>query len=107
MYCDILGKPDNCFELETLRGYRDWYMKGDPKCIPLLREYDEVGPVLSENIRIDSNRDTVVNSMSEYINDAIDEIFNEEYEGAKETYIKMVNMLKERYGVKEKVKRLV
>ena len=107
MYCDILGKPDNCFELETLRGYRDWYMKVDPKCIPLLREYDEVGPVLSENIRIDSNRDTVVNSMSEYINAAIDEIFNEEYEGAKETYIKMVNMLKERYGVKEKVKRLV
>ena len=45
--------------------------------------------------------------MSEYINAAIDEIFNEEYEGAKETYIKMVNMLKERYGVKEKVKRLV
>ena len=44
---------DDCDELETLRGYRDWYMLNDPSCKLLLEEYDTIGPILANKLFYD------------------------------------------------------
>ena len=105
MFCEILELEDDCDELETLRGYRDWYMLNDPSCKLLLEEYDTIGPILANKLFYDKEKMNVVKEMGEsYIYPAIRFIFEEKYEEAKEIYIKMVNMLKQRY-IPNKVKR--
>ena len=46
--CEGQGKPDDCDELETLRGFRDGYMVS--KRPDLLREYYEAAPIIVEKI---------------------------------------------------------
>ena len=109
LFCEIKGNDDNCFELETLRGFRDWYMKNSPLCKPLLDEYNIVGPMIACFIANDSNIQQVIDKMDESIYKAIDLIFEETYEAAMQTYVELVNYLKIRYQKKLnycKIKRL-
>ena len=48
--CNILAYDDNCELLTILRDFRDNYLKTNHNYIPLLLEYDKIGPLISEEI---------------------------------------------------------
>ena len=87
--CDILGQEDNCPILETLRGFRDNYMKKHEEYLPLLEDYDVVGPVISDRLFNDENKDKIAQAMLLFINEAIDSIKDKEYTSAINTYENM------------------
>ena len=51
-----LGYHDYCTYLQTLRNFRDEKMLKDPKYLPLLEEYDFLGPQIAQAISEDSQR---------------------------------------------------
>ena len=98
--CNILGHEDDCEILNTLRGFRDNYMKNTPECLPLLEDYDTVGPIISERLHSDENRVLSANIMLYFfIGPAINCINNEDYDTAIEIYKDMTISLMEKYGL--------
>ncbi len=54
---DYLGKTDNCIELETLRAFRDEYMKATENGAALVEEYYRVAPAIVEKIDASPDKD--------------------------------------------------
>lgn len=52
---DILGYEDNCEVLNVLRNFRDTTLKANVDYLPLLFEYDKIGPIITEHIRKEKN----------------------------------------------------
>lgn len=97
--CNILGYEDNCQTLEILRGFRDNYMKQTEECLPLLEDYDLVGPKVCEKMEKDENKFKVANIMLlEYITPAIKAIKEEYNDDAIEIYKEMTLNLMKHYG---------
>ncbi len=98
--CDILGYEDHCPTLDTLRSFRDDYMKKHEECLPLLEDYDVVGPVISEKLIKDENRVKIANTMLNiFINEAIDSIIDKEYQAAIDTYENMTIYLMDYFNL--------
>ena len=98
--CDILGKEDDCPTLEALRSFRDNYMKKHEECIPLLEDYDVVGPIISEKLAKDDNRVKIANAMLNiFINEALDAIKDKEYNAAIDTYENMTIYLMDYFNL--------
>lgn len=98
--CKVLGKEDDCFELETLRQYRDSYMKHDEKFDPALEDYNKIGPIISEKIMNDENKEQIALIMKYiYIDRAIFHIANNENIEAYNVYLDMTIDLMENYGI--------
>ena len=95
--CTTLGLDDNCKYLMELRNFRDNYMMNRQECIPLLIEYEVIGPIISRHIEQD--KDTAQTMLETYISKAIDLIHQESYESAIETYKLMVEYLKNKYNL--------
>lgn len=94
--CSILGKPDNCFELETLRSFRGNYMKKDKEGQKLLREYDLISPPIAKALENSENSTVIAKTMlNNYINPAIEMISKGEIQHAIGKYKEMVLFVKE------------
>lgn len=99
--CEVLGQPDNCPTLNTLRVFREEILKKDEKYHDLLCEYDIVGPVIAEAIR--SCLKPIVFSkflLDTYIEPTVKCVHEEKYELAVMIYKHMVEQLKTLVGVK-------
>ena len=100
--CKVLNKDDDCEELETLRRYRDSYMKQDERFDPVLEDYDKIGPVISNKIMNDPNKDEIASIMKDYyIARAIDHINNGENLDAYNVYLEMTLALMDNYGIEQ------
>ncbi len=98
--CDILGFEDDCDYLRTLRGFRDNYMMNKSELFPLLEEYDEIGPIISDCLWNDENKESVANNILEFgIKPSYFFIKDGDEESAIKTYVNMVNALKDLYGL--------
>lgn len=53
---DILGYADNCELLTLLRNFRENVLKKNVQYIPILLEYDQVGPLITESINLEENK---------------------------------------------------
>ena len=53
--CDNFGKPDNCYELNTFRTFRDNWLSCQPDGPALISEYYDVAPAIVEKIDSLSN----------------------------------------------------
>ena len=55
--CEASGKPDDCYELTTLRNFRDNWLAKQPDGMYLINEYYETAPkvVSAINVRVDRN----------------------------------------------------
>ena len=96
--CYILGYKDHCKTLDSLRNFRDSYMKNKEELQPLLEDYDTVGPLICEKMLEDDNKTRTAHIMlAEYITPAINCIENNEYETAIEIYKTMTTDLMEHY----------
>lgn len=93
--CQILGKEDNCYELNTLRNFREDYMRHTPEGIKLLEEYEIISPPIVTKLLSKNNRKEIANNMLiNYINVAIDLIHKKDFEKAINKYKEMVIYVK-------------
>jgi len=87
--------PDNCYELETLRGFRDRWITKSPGGQGLIREYYEVAPGIVRAISAQPNsRDTFSRIFDKDILPAIRLIEKGDYHIALDSYKNMVLRLK-------------
>lgn len=89
--------PDNAYELETLRNYRDTYLLAQKDGRDLVKEYYRIAPALVIKIENDTERATIYAFIYSEIKKACSEIQNQAYEVAKCTYKKLVETLQKRY----------
>ena len=79
--CKILKYPDNNYYLNTLRKFRDEVMKPNPKYIPLLLTYDNIGPMIANSLEHDSAKKEIAYTFfTHYITQAVNAIENKKYE---------------------------
>lgn len=92
------GKPDNCYELETLRNFRDTYMQETPERQALIAQYYEEAPAIVEFIDANLSYEQQINVYktfdSCYIQPAIDAIEAEDNEKALSIYTDLFNLAK-------------
>lgn len=98
--CEILGYEDDCEVLSVMREFRDTYLKIGH--IPVLLEYDQIGPVISEYLRCDQERERVaLEAMQKYLLPCTIAYKNGNPEKALNIYLAMIAELKRKYGLEE------
>jgi hypothetical protein len=98
--CHILGEEDNCETLETLRSFRDNYMKKHEEYLPLLEDYKTVGPMIADKLYDDENCFWVAKTMkNNFIDLALDAIEYKEYDSAVNIYENMTYFLMDFYDI--------
>ena len=98
--CEILGLPDNSEILETLRAFRDNVLQKNPKYYLILLQYDIYGPLISINLKNDSNKVNICRDLvKRYFAPIKVFIDDNHYDEAITFYARMVNELKARYGI--------
>lgn len=93
--CEYFDKPDDCYELTTLRHFRDHWLRTQPDGDELISEYYAIAPDIVGQLEMSPDKDVIYRELFEnYISPCITYIEHAEYERCKETYMAMVNTLK-------------
>lgn len=93
------GLPDDCHELETLRKFRDSYLKPTEEGAKLVEEYYALAPRIVSRINESKERKTVYDGLYEkVIAPCVALIEQGCYEETKDLYCKMVLTLQEKYA---------
>lgn len=96
--CETFGKPDDCYELELLRDYRDHYLQNRPDGEELIRRYYDVAPTIVKRINANPGRERIYRELWEdYLQPCIAMIEREDNESCCQLYVKMVEELQETY----------
>lgn len=96
--CESLHKPDDCYELSLLRGYRDTYLVEQPGGQDLIREYYDVAPTIVKHINRRSDRADIYDQIwKQYLQPCIHLIEEGKDDICREVYQTMVYDLKESY----------
>ena len=100
MMCSILKINDSNYYLNTLRDFRNNYLKNNCEYRHLLVEYDIVGPIISKYLIEDKNNKLIAAKMFyNYIKPVVSLIEDKMYKDAIVRYMMMVNSLKSIYGI--------
>lgn len=94
-----MGKEDDCYELTTLRTFRDGYMKGIDDGEELIKEYYDVAPRIVEKIDSNENRESYYKYIYSVVTECIEHIKKEENQTAVEKYTEMVKTLRNKLSV--------
>jgi len=98
--CDILGYEDNCELLQLLRKFRDTTLKTNAEYLPLLFEYDTIGPVISECIKNEKNNDVIaLGLLKHFLLPCAKLIKEEKIEEAIDVYKNMVTYLHDEFNL--------
>jgi hypothetical protein len=93
--CERLGKPDDCFELTTLRHYRDTWLINSDGGEELIKEYYRIAPLIVSKIKTSDKFEELCQYLLEnYINPCLYLISISKYEECRDKYIEMVNYAK-------------
>jgi hypothetical protein len=96
--CETFNKPDDCYELQLLRNYRDNYLASIPDGLEIVEEYYNIAPTIVNRIRkSDQNKEIFKNIWVEYLKPCITLIEKGLNEECKVIYIRMVRTLQEIY----------
>lgn len=96
--CRSMHKPDDCYELTTLRAYRDGYLSGTEEGRRIVEEYYNIAPTIVKRIDRQENADEIYRGIwDEYLRPCIRLIEKDEKEECKELYITMVRSLEKEY----------
>ena len=87
--CKYKGLPDDCAELETLRRFRDTYLKETEYGSELIRTYYESAPALVERIEASKERDAIYDHIYEAVTKIILRIEHGENERAVIDYLSL------------------
>lgn len=96
--CESQKKPDDCYELEILRDYRDGYLMSRPDGEELVTQYYDVAPTIVKHIngREDSS-EIYQNIWEEYLSPCIRLIEEDQNAECMEIYQNMVYDLQHKY----------
>lgn len=96
--CEILGRPDDCYELNLLRGYRDGYLTDQPGGAELVKEYYDIAPTIVKRINRQTDSKEVYEQVWEdYLKPCVRLIEEGQNEECREVYVDMVHSLKKKY----------
>jgi len=96
--CETLGKPDDCYELNLFREFRDNWLKEQHDGKELIKEYYEVAPQIVSSINRQIERKRIYCDIwEEYLCDCLAMIENGDYQACKEKYTGMVRNLGRQY----------
>lgn len=87
------GLADNCYELETLRKFRDQYLMKSQDGKDLITQYYEIAPSLVKKLESSPNRERLFSEVFYSIKESCFAIEAKEYEKAKEIYKSAVRRL--------------
>ena len=98
--CNILGYPDDCELLVVLRDFRENYLKQHEEYLPLLVEYDQIGPIISDNIMSDPDaKIAAIENTRNFLIPCVQAIKEGNLAKAIEIYKGMVLLLKLKYSL--------
>ncbi|MFV0364458.1 MAG: CFI-box-CTERM domain-containing protein [Suipraeoptans sp.] len=95
--CEGLGKADDCYELNTLREYRDNYLMSIEEGHNIIEEYYDIAPAIVMMMNMENNNELYSDLYRGYIKPCIKDIEMQDNENCKLKYINMVESLKSRY----------
>ena len=96
--CRSLGRPDDCYELNTLRDYRDSYLLSTDEGREIVQEYYNIAPTIVKRIDKKAEADEIYeNIWKTYLSPCITMIENGENEKCRDVYSSMVRKLEARY----------
>lgn len=96
--CKHQKKPDDCYELETLRSYRDNYLLKTESGRAIVENYYDIAPGLVMMINMQKNADEIYQHIyEEYLTPCINCIESEQKEECREIYMQMVQSLQKQY----------
>lgn len=96
--CHSLGKADNCYELTTLRSFRDSWLYVQPGGKELIEEYYRIAPGIVDAIDSQPNSPAIYQSiLDDYLTPCLRYIESGQFDKCKDTYVTMVNTLKKQY----------
>lgn len=87
------GLNDDCYQLATLRQFRDSYLLSSNSNEKLVKQYYIIAPTLVKLIEVDTNRDKLFKKIYSEINKACEAIERRDLELAKDIYQKAVKHL--------------
>lgn len=92
--CEELGKPDDCYELNAFRGFRDNWLKFQTDGQELIERYYSTAPAIVELINKQPNRSEVYHHLNEqYLSKCLSHIEKNENEECKKIYVNMMKYL--------------
>lgn len=99
--CTTLGKPDDCYELNCFRTYRDTYLMSQEDGEAIVQEYYDIAPTIVKHINREKNsREIYAGIWEKYLSPCLHMIEEKENDAGKNLYIQMVRDLQERYFYK-------
>jgi len=93
------GLPDNCYQLNTLRKYRDSYLASTAGGRDLVLDYYRIAPAIVRNINADREQKNVFAYINDVIRLSCEHIERHEYSQAQNAYVDMVHTLRRRYSL--------
>lgn len=95
--CDYLHKPDDCYELTTLRSFRDTWLTVQPSGEDIIKEYYRIAPLIVKELDSSNEKDVIYRDIwNSYISPCIKLIELGTYEICRDLYIEMVKNLKQK-----------
>lgn len=97
--CETFGKPDNCYELELFRNYRDTYLMSRENGEAMIQEYYNLAPTIVKHINKKTDRKEIYADIWDtYLAPCMRMIENGENEACRELYVHMVRDLWKTYA---------
>ena len=91
--------PDDCFELTTLREFRDFYLKNREGGAADIKRYYEIAPIIVDNINKSNNSEAIYKELyTHLVAPCVLMIKNGKNEDAYKLYKRIVLSLEEKYA---------
>jgi hypothetical protein len=94
------GMKDNCYQLETLRNFRDNYLLLNTNDQAIVKKYYRIAPIIVDFLNKHPNKDNLYKEIFNKINEACLLIENKKNEKAKILYSQVVFSLINYFGIK-------
>ena len=97
--CEYFGKSDDCAELNTLRNYRDTWLKNQPDGQMLIAEYYNSAPIIVSKMKTSDQFEWYCQYLwRDYIQPCLRFIEKGELEYCKNLYIKMFRYMQSEFS---------
>lgn len=91
------GLADNCYELQTLRSFRDNYLLKTSENTKLVKQYYSVAPKIVRQLEADQNKGKLIEKIFKEITKACKAIEKQKFEEAKSIYKSAISFIFSHY----------
>ena len=96
--CESVGRPENCYELNLIKNYRDQYLGSTPEGAELVDQYYDIAPTIVKRINKEADRrEKYLFLWENYIRPCVRLIEQNQNDECRQKYTEMVELLKKDY----------